>query len=221
MDVLEAVRERHAVRSYSERELGADIIKKLEDKIKECNKESGLHMQLVRNEPKAFNCWKAKVAGFHGVRNYIALVGEKSFGLASNCGYYGEQVVLYAQQLGLNTCWVAGSYKYIKNAFEVKAHEVLVVLIAIGYGENQGKPHKLKKAEKFIKTNEPVPEWFNEGIKLVQYAPAAYGIQDYKFSYHNNRVKLKAPLIGSRVSRGIARYHFELGCGRKHVVELM
>ena len=40
------------------------------------------------------------------MNNYIALVGEKSKSDES-LGYYGEQIVLKAQELGLNTCWVA------------------------------------------------------------------------------------------------------------------
>jgi hypothetical protein len=44
---------------------------------------------------------------FTGVQNYIALIGKKSSSLEEQAGYYGEQLVLTAQQLGLNTCWVA------------------------------------------------------------------------------------------------------------------
>ena len=40
---------------------------------------------------------------FSGVKNYIALIGKKSPNLEEACGYYGEKIVLRAQQLGLNT----------------------------------------------------------------------------------------------------------------------
>jgi hypothetical protein len=41
---------------------------------------------------------------FIGVKNYIALVGPKSSVQEERLGYYGEQIVLKAQKLGLNTC---------------------------------------------------------------------------------------------------------------------
>ena len=44
---------------------------------------------------------------FDGVHNYIALVGKKSSTLDETLGCYGEQLVLKAQEIGLNTCWVA------------------------------------------------------------------------------------------------------------------
>lgn len=56
---------------------------------------------------------------FSGVTNYIAMIGRKSSELGEKCGYYGERLVLKAQELGLNTCWVAMTYSKIKNAFIV------------------------------------------------------------------------------------------------------
>ncbi len=35
------------------------------------------------------------------------MIGKKGPTLEESCGYYGERLVLLAQQLGLNTCWVA------------------------------------------------------------------------------------------------------------------
>lgn len=41
------------------------------------NRESGLHIQLVRNEPKAFDGLMAHYGKFIGVTNYIAMIGKK------------------------------------------------------------------------------------------------------------------------------------------------
>lgn len=80
--------------------------------------ESGLHMQLVLDEPKGFDGFMAHYGKFSGVKNYIAVIGKKGRDLEEKCGYYGEKVVLYAQRLGLNTCWVALTYSKIKTAFQ-------------------------------------------------------------------------------------------------------
>lgn len=79
---------------------------------------------------------------FDGVNNYIALVGEKSKSDES-LGYYGEQIVLKAQELGLNTCWVAMTHG--KSKAQIDKGEKMVCLISLGYGKTAGAAHKSKK----------------------------------------------------------------------------
>ena len=141
MDLLQAMKERHSVRSYDEKSIEAGTVEKLRSFIKECNKESGLHMQLVLNEPHAFEGFMAHYGKFSGVRNYIALIGRKGNDLEEKCGYYGEKVVLYAQTLGLNTCWVGLTYSKVKSALQIDPEEKLCLVIAIGYGQTQGVSH--------------------------------------------------------------------------------
>lgn len=141
MDLLQAMKERHSVRSYEEKSIEAGTVEKLRSFIKECNKESGLHMQLVLDEPHAFEGFMAHYGKFSGVRNYIALIGRKGNDLEEKCGYYGEKIVLYAQTLGLNTCWVGLTYSKVKSAFQIDPGEKLCLVIAIGYGQTQGVSH--------------------------------------------------------------------------------
>ena len=145
MELLEAIEKRHSVRSYEDREIAPAVRDELSAFIQQCNQESGLHMQLVLNEPKAFGSFKAHYGTFSGVKNYIAVIGNKSASLEERCGYYGEKVVLKAQQLGLNTCWTAMTYSKIKSAFQIDPGEKLCLVIAVGYGKNQGTGHKIKE----------------------------------------------------------------------------
>lgn len=107
MDLKEAMKERHSIRQYEDRPLEESVIAEPENEIEACNKESGLYIQLVKDEPKAFDSFMAHYGKFSGVKNYIAMIGKKGPDLDEKCGYYGERLVLKAQQLGLNTCWVA------------------------------------------------------------------------------------------------------------------
>lgn len=125
MDLKEAMKERHSVRQYEDRPLEESVIAELENEIEACNKESGLYIQLVKDEPKAFDSFMAHYGKFSGVRNYIAMIGKKGTDLDEKCGYYGERLVLKAQQLGLNTCWVAMTYSKVKTAFTVNSGEKL------------------------------------------------------------------------------------------------
>ena len=143
MTLEEAIRTRHSVRQYLEKPIEAEKIQQLQDLIDECNREGGLHIQLVTNEPKAFASGIAHYSKFRGVSNYIAMIGKK--GDDVNLGYYGEKVVLLAQCLGLNTCWVAMSFSKQPDQYQVLPDEKLVCVVSLGYGENQGRQHPQRK----------------------------------------------------------------------------
>lgn len=215
MELLEAMEKRHSVRSYEDRKIEGEVKKNLQQLIEACNAESGLHMQLVTDEPMAFEGFMAHYGNFSGVRNYIAMVGKKEPGLEEKCGYYGEKLVLYAQQLGLNTCWVALTYSKTKGAFEIGAGEKLCLVISIGYGKTQGKAHKSKTVEAVSNKTGTAPEWFTKGVQAALLAPTAMNQQKFTFSLEGNQVSAKAGIgFYSKVDLGIAKYHFEIGSGK-------
>ena len=171
MELLEAMERRHSVRSYEDRPLEPEVRAELTGFLAQCSRESGLHMQLVLDEPEAFGGLMAHYGKFSGVKNYIALVGKKSAQLDELCGYYGEKVVLKAQQMGLNTCWVALTYKKVKSAFQVGPGEKLGLVIAVGYGKDQGVPHTSKAPEAVMETEGPAPDWFRRGWRPPCWPP--------------------------------------------------
>lgn len=173
MNIMEAMNALHSVRQYSEKPLSETDLSALAEEISRCNEESGLHIQLVTDEPKAFGGFMARYGKFSGVKNYIALIGKKGPALEETCGYYGERLVLLAQQLGLNTCWVAMTYSKIKTAFTVESGEKLCIVIALGYGITQGTAHKSKSAGSVMKAEGTVPDWFQRGIDAALLAPTA------------------------------------------------
>lgn len=216
MDIIEAINSRHSVRQYIDKEIDTEIINELKKEIDLCNEESNLHIQLIENEPKAFDSFMAHYGKFNGVKNYIALIGKKSKKLSELCGYYGERLVLKAQQLGLNSCWVAMTYKKIPSALDIKKDEKLVIVIAIGYGKTQGFPHKNKKLEQISNISSSSPEWFKKGLELVLLAPSAMNQQKYKFIYENDKVIVKTGFgFYTKIDLGIAKYHFEIGSNKK------
>ena len=205
MNKMEAIRARHSVRRYKDQSLDAKTISALRVEILSCNRESGLNIQLVVNEPKAFDGFMAHYGKFSGVKNYIALIGKKGPDLDEKCGYYGERLVIKAQQMGLNTCWVALTYSKVKTAFQVEKGEKLCLVIALGYGETQGTAHHSKPMDKV------------SGMESVLLAPTAMNQQKFLFTLKGDRVSAKAGLgFYSKVDLGIAKYHFELGAGREN-----
>lgn len=214
MELWEAMERRHSVRAYEDRALEPEAKAELLSLIEQCNRESGLHMQLVLNEPEGFGGFMAHYGKFSGVQNYIALIGKKSPKLEETCGYYGEQLVLRAQQLGLNTCWVALTYKKVKTAFQVLPGEKLCLVIALGYGKTQGVPHKSKAPEAVMNVEGEAPDWFRRGVQAALLAPTAMNQQKFMFTLKGSTVTAKAGAgFYSKVDLGIVKYHFELGAG--------
>ena len=136
MTIQEAILTRHSVRQYIDKPIEAEKIRQLQDLINECNREGGLHIQLVTDEPNAFSGGMAKYGKFSGISNYIAMIGRK--GEDVNLGFYGEKVVLLAQMLGLNTCWVGLTFRKQPDKYEVLDGEKLVCVVSLGYGATQG-----------------------------------------------------------------------------------
>ena len=220
MTLLEAISARHSVRKYLDKEIPADIIAALQDKIAECNTVGNLSIQLVQNETKAFT-GMLSYGSFSGVKNYLVMVGKKAKDLDERVGYYGEQIVLLAQTLGLNTCWVGLSYRKVPEAYNVGKDEKLVCMIALGYGETQGVPHKIKTVEQVSNASDITPSWFKKGVEAALLAPTAVNQQKFSFEHvgvKNNRHQIRAKkgfsMIGyTKMDLGIARYHFEIGAG--------
>ncbi len=216
MDIQTAMKQRHSVRSYTARPIEGATLQALQEEIAACNRESGLHIQLVQQEPKAFDSLMAHYGKFSGVQNYLALVGKKSPSPDEACGYYGERLVLKAQQLGLNTCWVALTYRKVPGAFTVERGEKLTVVIAIGYGRTQGVPHKSKTAAEVSSQSGQTPEWFRAGVEAALLAPTAMNQQKFTLHYENEKVTARAGRgFYTRLDLGIVRYHFECGSGKQ------
>ena len=117
MTLQEAIEARHSVRAYKELPLAEDVVKVLNEQIAVLNREGNLHIQLILNEPKAFLGTMAKYGKFRNVGNYIVMAGKKADDLDERVGYYGEHLVLLAQTLGLNTCWVGLSYSKVPGTY--------------------------------------------------------------------------------------------------------
>lgn len=218
----EAIEARHSVRAYKDLPLSEEIVKLLEDELVKLNNEGQLHIQLICNEPKAFQGTMAKYGKFRNVNNYLVMAGKKAEDLDERVGYYGEQIVLLAQTLGLNTCWVGLSYRKVPEAYNVGKDEKLVCMIALGYGETQGVPHIIKTVEQVSNASDITPSWFRKGVEAALLAPTAVNQQKFSFEYvgmNNNRHQVRAKkgisMIGyTQMDLGIAKYHFELGAGK-------
>ena len=185
MDIYEIIKQRHSVRQYEDRKIEPEKRELLLKELDQINREGHLHIQILFDEPKCFHSIMAHYGKFSGVQNYIALVGTKAPDLEEKCGYYGEQLVLLAQSLALNTCWVAMTHG--KSAAEILKGEKQVCLIALGYGKTQGVAHKNKSIEEVTELNGSMPEWFQKGMEAALLAPTAMNQQKFKFTLSDEK----------------------------------
>lgn len=215
MELLELMESRHSVRSYKPNRIEEEKREVLISLIKQINAKTGLSIQIFFDEPKCFDSFMAHYGKFKGVNNYIALVGKKSKTLDEDLGYYGEEIVLKIQELGLNSCWVALTHG--KSQAKIENDESLRCLICFGYGESNGFPHKGKSIDQVSNYQEGISPDFLLGVKAALLAPTALNQQKFFFTLKDDgKVRLEKGMgFYTGLDLGIVKYHFEVISGLK------
>ncbi len=218
MEIMEAIRERHSVRRFTDRPLDANAVHALRQEIDAVNAESGFHIQLITDEPEAFAAGKAGYGQFKGCRNYLAVVGPQ--GRDVDAGYWGERVVLFAQTLGIHSCWVALTYKKSRAQSREAAGEKRYLVIALGYGETSGAPRRSKAVTDVSDWKAGDPDWYRAGIEAALLAPTAVNQQKFRFERNGEEVTLRVAGFGfyTKIDLGIVRSHFETASGKRVTV---
>ena len=217
--LLEAIHQRHSVRHYLSRPLSPEIMQTLQEKINVCNREGNLHIQLVVNEPKGFSGIMA-YGSFSGVENYLVMAGKRSDDLDERVGYYGEQLVLLAEQLGLGTCWAGVSYRKVRGTYQLLPDEKIACMIALGYPNDEGRHTKRKSIDAVSNAGPSTPDWFVRGVEAALRAPTAVNQQKYYLEYlppqgdelPRVRATRRFSMVGyTQMDLGIVKLHFEIG----------
>lgn len=214
MTIKKAMKERHMVRKYIDKPIPSDLVEKLNARITEKNQTYSLSLSLVTGNADGLGTL-AKMLG-KGVKNYIVLAGPDSANLDEKLGYCGADMILYAQTLGLNTWWVGGMYnaKGAQKNMNSGAARINGVL-AIGYGQTQGVPHKSKTAAEISSYNGTAPQWFIDGVDALLLAPTALNKQAFTVRGDGNKVHLTCDSGHfAGIDLGIGKYHFEVGAGK-------
>ena len=210
MGAIEIIRARHSVREYDGQPIGGETLASLQAVVDECASGSGLDIQLVRDNPEVFNV----VARFGLVRGAVDSVAFVTSGSEQDeaIGFWGQRIVLEAQRLGLNTCWVAMCSRRKSKAKRADGFKVRLV-IAVGYGRTQGVPRKTKGAEELVTVECPeAPGWFATAVEAAQLAPTAMNNQHFHIVLHRDgkTVGITAPSGGwNTVDLGIVKRNFQ------------
>ena len=208
----EAIKARHSVRTYSDKAIEMAKVATLREDIERINAISGLNIQLVLEEPKSFSSGLWKYGQFSGVKNYFVMAGPKGKEAEEKIGYYGEELVLLAQTLGLNTCWVGLTYKKIPGTYTLRDGDIVHCVISLGYGTTPGVQHPQRPIENFYVCDGIPPKWFLAGMEAALLAPTAVNQQKFKFILRDgNKVEAKplfSPWGYTVIDLGIAKYAY-------------
>ncbi|MBQ8305365.1 MAG: nitroreductase [Blautia sp.] len=213
---MDLIRQRHSVRQYLDKKIPQDVREQLNGFADELNRKAHLHIQILYDEPECFSSRMAHYGKFENADNYIVMAGEKAADLDERCGFYGELLVLKAQELGLNTCWVALTHG--KSKAVLAPGEKVVIIIALGYGKTQGGKHKSKSAADVSNISPDAPAWYKNGIEAALLAPTAVNQQKFRFERNGDTITAKAGIIGTclKIDLGIVKCHFEIGAGKEN-----
>ena len=221
MDIKEAIKVRHSVRNYQDKDIEQEKLDILQQFIDEQNDESGLKIQLISNDREAFTGLNVHYGTFDGVHSYIALIGKTSFAdLEERAGYYGEKCLLEAQELGLNSCWIALTFnkRSVMDRCKILKGEKLVCIISIGYGKTQGYAHTGKTSVDVSNVHIDSPKWFKDGVESALLAPTARNMQRFFIELKDDNTVKLTNLGGeySKIDIGIIKLHFEIGAGKEN-----
>ena len=220
MNEIDAIRQRHSVRQYKADRIEEEKVALIKAKIDELNAEGDLNLQFIEDAEKTYNKLFNRVSGLGSAPSVIACVGKDDKSLDQRVGYYGEKLVLYAQTLGLNTCWT-GTFNRKNISADIPDGERLVISIAIGYGKDSGKERKTKSKEQLSEASTQRPEWFEKGVEMAMLAPTAINQQKFLIKLNDDETVefIDKGGVLSQVDLGIVKCHFELGSGKKQIPE--
>jgi nitroreductase len=232
MDLLSAINVRHSRRAYDGKSLPLETAVKLHDLAAEYSKIPGVDIRFVTNNGTAFNGLTKSYGVFTGVNDYFLLVRNKDNPKSNiKLGYYGELLVLRCTQLGLNTCWAAGTFNVKDISTELDEDEVVQCAIVVGNSPKRRTlqenlihfvyhPRSKRIADMYTSEASFTPDWFVRGMAAVQKAPSEFNRQPAHFIYRKDgTVSAEVKDIETKpemgVDLGIAKLHFEIGSGRK------
>jgi hypothetical protein len=241
--VIELIKMRTSSRSFDQKDIDSIILKKLKDYITKINEETKLRVRFIFIQSNDNDGGKVKKLGTYGIisgaNSFIIGILDKEEKDSLEFGYLFEKIVLFATDLGLQTCWLGGTFN--KGNFEQNMNlldnEFIPIVSPVGtkkekprvfesamravIGANKRKPW----SELFFETDSLVP--LNEDnvgqyavpLEMVRLGPSASNKQPWRIIkdkdvYHFFLCRTRGyGVTGYDMQKndiGIAKCHFEL-----------
>lgn len=130
--ITQLARSRKSVRSYSEQPLRGDDLKKLSEFIKEIGNPYDIPVEFRLLDAKAHGLSSPVITG---ESLYVGAKLRRGPRMEEALGFAFEQLVLYAQSLGVGTVWIGGTMNraLFEKAMELDEGEVMPCVSPLGY----------------------------------------------------------------------------------------
>lgn len=138
MSIIDIIKKRKSVRSYTGELLSIALVGKVSNYIKQLSAPFGAkaRIELVSTTMGEQPVKLGTYGVISGVNHFLALILEKDNPLAEIAGgYIFEQAVLYCTELGLGTCWLGATYnsKDFLQQILLEESEMLTIISPVGY----------------------------------------------------------------------------------------
>lgn len=232
MTKLDVLQSRHSIRSFTTDPLSSEIIKKLKAEITMINThQHGIKFQLITNDPDPLKGFSKIYGIFENPRNYMAAVVDTAApNIMERAGYFAEQFVIKAVELGIGTCFVGGTYNSALVRAQLRAGEKILFLVLLGYPKEKSRMmaklmvnfvhrKKMKVNQFFVPESgyESVIKTYpilKAGLKAVACAPSALNKRPTRIFLNDNNgdhqlcAKVDDSNPKNLIDLGIAKYNY-------------
>lgn len=239
--IIELIKKRTSVRTYETLPISQEVLKSFESKMKHIQEEMPIkakfHLMHTQDQPGDTNKKVGTYGVITGATTYIVTTLDQTETDAVAFGYFFEKVILLATDLGLDTCWLGGTFK--KSDFsQVKVSEEVYIPIVTPLGIRKQKPRVFESAMRAVvgaNKRKPWEEIFFDGnretpltalkadayqvpLEMVRLGPSASNKQPWRiiknggdFHFFLSRTKgYAATKFDMQLNdMGIAKCHFE------------
>jgi len=152
VDTFETIMKRRSVRSFSDKPVPAESIKKLLEAARWA--PSGSNRQpwrfIVVRDPKRIKLIKMFSEGLSGNPTLVIAICAEDMDMYTmmDIGITAENIMLEAVELGLGTCAIGSfSEEPVKQLLRIPKELSLVLLMSIGYPDTEPRPRSRKALE--------------------------------------------------------------------------
>lgn len=228
MDIIQAMKERRSVRSFNGKPLSPEMVSDLEKAIKDSFTLFGGNVTIRLKSFDIKGDFKPSTYGvIKGACDFFLMAIGEGEDSDLTAGFQFEQIVLKAWQLGLGTCWIAGTYK--GSQFDERESwpegESLKIICPVGVAEKPRMMEKMMRKMVGSDNRKPFGELFFEDdfkhsldstnkfaspLEMLRLAPSSTNSQPWRVLVKDDKVlfyyKPKYPI--SVIDCGIGICHF-------------
>ena len=247
-DLENTVRQRKSVRAYESRPLAQSEKEQIEACISELLAEATpfpvqMKICLLEAAPGTDTEKLGTYGVIRGAKNFLCVTVKNTENAMEAVGYRFEKLVLAATDMGLGTCWLAGTFnrEQFSEALHLETDEIFPIVCPIGYSLQKqtlinsvfrkvGKSDQRKDwSELFFEnvfgtslTKESAGEYIFP-LEMLRLAPSAANRQPWRIVHKDNAFhfyreenpKSKYPYDLQRLDVGIGACHFHLAAKEK------